>query len=175
MFTLHNVRLYLGSNVVSIHIDFAFTLPPLSTSTVGYDISGASPLTRMLYTTRKKSAVTTKTNWRCEPYPTWTYPTVSNTHIGVCGVGVDRFYMWRSPPRGSNYFNQIVSIHIVNVGLNPLICVHTTQGSGLDLRLTHVPTSKGPDVITPLVCPQCLHTPIHNTNPHVYFSHKFPT
>ena len=48
MFTLHNVGLYLGSNVVSIHIDFVFTLPREFTSKVGYDVSGMSPLTRML-------------------------------------------------------------------------------------------------------------------------------
>ena len=48
VFTLHNVGSYLGSNVVSIHIDFVFTLPRESTSKVGYDVSGMSPLTRML-------------------------------------------------------------------------------------------------------------------------------
>ena len=48
VFTLHNVGSYLGSNVVSIHIDFVFTLPRKSTSKVGYDVSGTSPLIRML-------------------------------------------------------------------------------------------------------------------------------
>ena len=48
MFTLHNVGSYLGINVVSIHIDSVFTLPPESKSKVGYDVSGMSPLTRML-------------------------------------------------------------------------------------------------------------------------------
>ena len=48
VFTLHNAGSYLGSNVVSIHIDFVFTLPRQSTSKVGYDVSGTSPLARML-------------------------------------------------------------------------------------------------------------------------------
>ena len=46
---------YLGSNVVSIHIDFAFTLPRQSTSKVGYDLSGTSPLTRMLERPKSKA------------------------------------------------------------------------------------------------------------------------
>ena len=45
---------YLGSNVVSIHIDFAFSLLRYSTLKVGYDVT---PLTRMLEQFGSKAAL----------------------------------------------------------------------------------------------------------------------
>ena len=62
VFTLHNVGSYLGSNVVSIHIDFVFTLPRESTSKVG-----TIPLTRMLERPGSKAPLPRRQIWAVTP------------------------------------------------------------------------------------------------------------